>query len=97
MLDRSKSSVVMPMYQPLFSSPTRYFRGTRTFSNRISLKLCSSTMFTRGRTLMPGVSMGQMKYDIPLCLGASASVRARKKHQFALWALDDHIFDPFTT
>ena len=33
-------------------------------------------MVHRGRTVMPGVSIGKMKMEIPRCLGASGSVRA---------------------
>ena len=36
--DRSKSSVVVAMYQPRFCSPSRPERGTRTLSKKTSLK-----------------------------------------------------------
>ena len=61
MFERSKSSVVVPMYQPRFSSPTRFFAGTRTLSKKTSLKTCSSAMLMSGRTLMPGVFIGVRK------------------------------------
>jgi len=40
-------------------------------------------MFTSGRTVSPGVLISTMKKLMPLCLGASGSLRARTKIQFA--------------
>ena len=46
---------------------------------------------------MPGASIGQMKYDTPLCLGASGLVRAMRMPYWENWASDVQIFWPFTT
>ena len=46
---------------------------------------------------IPGLFISTNKQLIPLCLGASTSVRARSKHQWALWALLVQIFEPLTT
>ena len=35
-------------------------------------------MVHRGRTVMPGRSMGTRKMEMPRCLGASGSVRAMR-------------------
>ena len=51
---RSKSSVVVPRYQPRFSSPRSCVAGTRTSSKKTSLKSWLFGMLTSGRTVMPG-------------------------------------------
>ena len=61
MLERSKSSVVAPTYQPRFSSPMRLSAGTRTSSKKTSLKLTLSTMSGKGRGVMPGDCMSTRK------------------------------------
>ena len=61
MPERSKSSVVVPTYQPRFSSPIMFFAGTRTLSKKTSLKSWLPAMFTSGRTVMPGDFMSTMK------------------------------------
>ena len=35
---------------------------------------------------MPGVSIGQMKYEMPRCFGTSMSVRAMRMPNFDTWA-----------
>ena len=52
---------------------------------------------TSGRTSMPGVRMSTMKKVMPLCLGASGSVRAMRMPKSAWWASEVHTFWPFTT
>jgi hypothetical protein len=47
--------------------------------------------------VIPGRSIGQMKYDTPWCFGWSGSVRARRMPNFAQCAPDVQIFDPFMT
>ena len=81
--ERSKSSVVVAIYQPRFSSPSRQFVGTRTFSKKTSLKPWLFIMSMSGRVLMPGVFMSTRKYEMPLCFGASKSVRAMRIIQSA--------------
>jgi hypothetical protein len=46
---------------------------------------------------MPGPSIGQTKYDTPLCLGSSGSVRAMRMPNLAYWAPLVQIFCPLTT
>ncbi len=48
----------------------------RTSVRNTSLKLWAPVISTIGRISMPGRSIGQMKYEMPWCLGASGSVRA---------------------
>ena len=50
-----------------------------------------------GRISMPGASIGQMKYEMPSCLGASGSVRAMRMPNLENWASDVQIFWPLTT
>jgi hypothetical protein len=57
MFERSKSSVVVPTYQPRFSSPMRLRTGTRTSSKKTSLKTWPLAMLMSGRTVMPGCFM----------------------------------------
>ena len=46
---------------------------------------------------MPGASIGQMKYEMPSCFGASGSVRAMRIPNLENWASDVQIFWPLTT
>ena len=46
---------------------------------------------------MPGASMGQTKYEMPLCLPTPGSVRAIRMPKRANWASDVQIFWPLTT
>ena len=52
---------------------------------------------TIGRTVTPGASMVQTKYEMPRCLGASGSVRAMRIPKRASWASEVQIFWPVTT
>ena len=54
-------------------------------------------MSTMGWTKMPGRSIGQMKYEMPLWSGAVGSVRAIKIPYADLWPSDVHVLEPFTT
>ena len=47
--------------------------------------------------MSPGRSIGQMKYEMPLCLGTSGSVRAIRMPYLAWWAPLDQIFEPLIT
>ena len=94
---RSKSSATARWYQPRFSSPTRCSTGTRTSSKNTSLKACWSAMLTSGRTVTPGDFMSSMSREMPLCLGASGSVRAASQPQSARWPPEVQIFWPLIT
>ena len=48
----------------------------RTSVKNTSLNMWTPVISWMGRISMPGVSIGQMKYETPCCLGASGSVRA---------------------
>ena len=50
-----------------------------------------------GRTVMPGVFMSTSSRLMPLCFGASGSVRQSRKHQSAMSAWLVHTFWPLTT
>ena len=73
---RSFDSVTLASRQPSFSSPTSSDAGMRTSSKNTWLNECAVVMSTIGLIVMPGRSIGQMKYEMPLCLGWSGSVRA---------------------
>src|SRR5881227_3652797 len=55
-------------------SPTRWSRGTRTSSKKTALVRMPDQVQS-GCTVMPGRSMGTIIIEMPLCLGASGSVR----------------------
>ena len=61
MLLRSKSSVVVAMYQPRFSSPTMLRAGTRTLSKNTWLKPWPPVMLISGCTEMPGLVKSSRK------------------------------------
>ena len=69
----------------------------RTSSKNTSLNACALVMSTIGRISMPGRSIGQMKYEIPRCFGASGSVRAMRMPNLEKCAIDVQTFCPFTT
>ena len=54
-------------------------------------------MVSMGRISMPGVSIGNITQVMPLCLGASGSVRISSSHQSATWAKLVQIFSPVIT
>ncbi|CNG99657.1 Uncharacterised protein [Mycobacterium tuberculosis] len=84
---------------PAFNSPTRFSTGTRASVKNTSLKSTSSWSDTdaNGRRTTPGVSVGMSNALIPLCFGASGSVRTNVKSTSAWWAPDVHTFCPLTT
>ena len=61
------------------------------------LNECAVVMSTIGRIDSPGVSIGQMKYEMPLCLGTFGSVRTMRMPNWAWWAPLDQIFEPLIT
>ena len=66
---RSLPRVTLASDQPWPRCPTRFSAGRRTSSRKTSLKVWAPVMSTRGRTVTPGASIGQMKYEIPWCSG----------------------------
>jgi hypothetical protein len=94
---RSLDKVTLARAQPCPSSPTRLAAGIRTSSRNTSLKVCRPVISMIGRMVMPGASIGQMKYETPRCLGTSGSVRAIRIPNRETWANDVQIFWPWTT
>ncbi len=72
---RSNRSVTLVTRQPSFSSPTRSETGTRASSRNTSQKWLSPSIVFMGRTSTPGWCMSRISQVMPLCLGASESVR----------------------
>ena len=57
----------------------------------------SPVIWRSGRTSTPGASIGIASIEMPLCGGASGSVRTSAMPQFANVAYVDHTFWPVTT
>ena len=93
----SLASVTLARRQPSPSSPTRRLAGRRTSSKNTWLNECAVVMSTMGLIDTPVASMGQMKKEMPRCLGTSGSVRAMRIPNWLWWAPLDQIFEPFTT
>ena len=83
--------------QPALTPPTTLSRGVRASVKNVSLNSERPVIILIGRTSTPGWSIGTSRKVMPLCLGASGSVRARTKIQLALWAMDVQIFWPSIT
>ena len=64
----------------------------RTSVKNTSLNMCTPVISTMGRISMPGVSIGQMKYEMPLCFVASGFVRAMRMPNFDACAPEVQIF-----
>ena len=58
---RSKPSVVMATFQPLFTPPTTFSFGHRAFVKKISLKSALPSTWAMGRTSIPSCFMGTSK------------------------------------
>ena len=71
--------------------------GTNTSSRNTSLNIAMPVSSRSGRTSMPAVFMSSMKKEIPSCLGASGSVRARRIPQSARSAIEVQTFWPLTS
>jgi hypothetical protein len=91
---RSYMSVVSPTVQPLLTPPSTWLSWTRTLSKKTSLNSASPVSCRSGFTVTPGAFMSSRKYVMPLCFGASGSVRARSIIQSAMCASDVHTFWP---
>ena len=76
---RSKPSVVMATFQPLFTPPTTFSLGQRASVKNTSANSAAPSIWLIGRTSMPGWSIGHSRYEMPLCLDASGSVRQSTK------------------
>ncbi len=83
--------------QPSFSAPTRSVTGTTASVRKTSQKWLSPSIVRMGRTSTPGWCMSRISQVMPLCLGASGSVRTSSSHQSATWARVLQIFWPLTT
>jgi hypothetical protein len=96
---RSWPSDPLATAHPWFSSPTRFSAGTRTSLKNTSLKSMSSRLGAEanGRQVTPGRAVGISKTLIPLCLGASGSVRTNVRITSESCAPDVHTFWPLTT
>jgi hypothetical protein len=93
---RSRSRAPVTYIRPWFTSPMRLTRGTRTSSKNVWLTRWSRQLM-RGRTSMPGKSIGIMMSDRPRCLGASWSVRTSSHSCVAEWAKLFQILEPLIT
>ena len=72
---RSLASVVFATRQPSCSGPMRCSTGTSTSSRKTSLNSLSPVIWRSGRTSTPFAVIGIASIEIPLCGGASGSVR----------------------
>ena len=71
--------------------------GMRTSVRNTSLKCDWRVGWTSGRTSMPGLVMSTMMKVMPLCFGASGSVRTSSMPQLQNCAAEFHTFWPVTT
>ena len=86
------ASVVLAMRQPSFSGPIRLSTGTSTPSRKTSLNSLSPVIWRSGRTSTPFAAIGIASIEMPVCRGASASVRTSPMPQSAKRAYEDHTF-----
>ena len=77
-------------------SPIRWSRGTRTLSKKTALVRMFDQVQS-GCTVMPGGSIGTIIIEMPLCFGASGSVRTATQLWVAVCAPVFHIFWPLIT
>ncbi len=96
---RSCPSDPLATPHPPLSGPTRFSAGTRTSVKKTSLKsrLSIPHMSANGRHTTPSRSVGINSTLMPLCLGASGSVRTNVNRKSASWAPEVHTFWPLTT
>ncbi len=94
---RSNRRVTLATRHPSFSAPTRLLTGTHASSKNTSQKWSSPSTVRIGRTSTPGVRMSRMSQEMPLCFGASGSVRTSSSQKSATCARVLQIFWPFTT
>ena len=94
---RSKPSSVMATAQPLFTPPTTFSFGQTASVKNTSLNSESPEIILIGRTSTPGWRMSTSRNVMPLCLGASGSVRTSRKMWSARCPADVQIFWPLIT
>ncbi len=94
---RSYFSVTLVMRHPSFSAPTRFATGTRTSVRNTSANSDEPSNVFNGRTSIPGRSIGRISHEMPLCFGASGSVRTRNSPTSATCPNEHQIFWPFST
>ena len=69
----------MATAQPLLTPPMTSPLGVRASVKNTSLNSLSPEIILMGRTSTPGWRMSHSRNEIPLCLGASGSVRHNTK------------------
>ena len=75
---RSWASVAFAIAQPCPGAPIIASAGTSTPSKKTSLKSEVPVSSRSGRTVTPGADMSRINALMPLCFGASGSVRANR-------------------
>ena len=96
MLTLSLLSVARATVQPPSTGPTTSSSGTKTSLKNTSLKSELPVGIFSGRTSTPSPCMSITMVVMPLCLGASGSVRTVAKPRPATWAPEVHTFWPLT-
>src|SRR6202020_511072 len=87
----------MATAHPPLTAPTTFSLGVRASVKKVSLNSDAPLSILMGRTSTPGCSIGTNRKEMPLCLGASGSVRVRTKIQLADCAAEVQIFWPLIT
>ena len=91
---RSTPSMPSATRQPSPGEPATLPAGVRASSKNTSLNSAVPVICTIGRILMPGWRTGTSRQDRPRWRSAPGSVRASRKHQSAMCAIEVHIFCP---
>ena len=78
-MPRSKASVELATFHPLFTPPTTLSFGQRASVKKTSQNSAVPSGCVMPRTSTPGWRIGTSKYEMPLCFGADGSVRVSKK------------------
>jgi hypothetical protein len=69
----------MATFHPLLTPPTTLSLGHLASVKNTSQNSAEPSTCSMGRTSTPGCFMGHSRYEMPLCLDASGSVRQRMK------------------
>ena len=94
---RSNPSSVMAVFQPLPTPPTTWSARAFASVKKNSQNSAWPVRVRIGRTRMPGWSIGSSSIEMPACLAAVGSVRARTKIQLAASPAVCQVFWPLTT
>ena len=78
-MPRSNARVELATFQPLLTPPTTLSFGQRASVKNTSQNSAVPSGWVMPRTSTPGWRMGTSRYEIPLCFGASGSVRVSRK------------------